>query len=194
MSREMLVAPHQPSRKDTFIRHNSGKEIHETHPLQTLTGCRHALAHVTLVSCVFCTNLVLLTCLSCHVALHLHISAKLGFNVCVCVCVRACVCVCVRERRKIELTVSGKKVPIALDENRTCISGIRAHSASDCTTTAGTPPVSRNKNFRHSPVSVAVLPNTTSLLKQIFFLSIKFFQNTLKRNKKNCIYRHLVLR
>ena len=33
----------------------------------------------------------------------------------VCVCARACVCVCVRERRKIELTVWGKKVPIALD-------------------------------------------------------------------------------
>ena len=49
--------------------------------------------------------------------------------------------VCVRERRKIELTVWGKKVPIALDGIRTCISGIRAHSASDCTTTAGTPPV-----------------------------------------------------
>ena len=80
---------------------------------------------------------------------------------CVCVaCVRACVCVCVcvcvRERRKIELTVWGKKVPIALDGIRTCISGIRAHSASDCTTTAGTPPVSRNKHFRHSPVSSIV--------------------------------------
>ena len=72
-------------------------------------------------------------------------------------CVRAvCVCVCVRERRKIELTVWGKKVPIALDGIRTCISGIRAHSASDCTTTAGTPPVSRNKHFRHSPVSSIV--------------------------------------
>ena len=29
-------------------------------------------------------------------------------------------------------------MPIALDGIRTCISGIRAHSASDCTTTAGT--------------------------------------------------------
>ena len=28
-------------------------------------------------------------------------------------------------------------MPIALDGIRTCISGIRAHSASDCTTTAG---------------------------------------------------------
>ena len=67
-----------------------------------------------------------------------------------------CVCVCVKERRKIELTVWGKKMPIALDGIRTCISGIRAHSASDCTTTAGTPPVSRNKHFRHSPVSSIV--------------------------------------
>ena len=66
--------------------------------------------------------------------------------VCVCVCVHAhvcvivCVCVCERERererRKIELTVWGEKVPIALDGIRTCISGIRAHRASDCTTTA----------------------------------------------------------
>ena len=44
-------------------------------------------------------------------------------------------------------------MPIALDGIRTCISGIRAHSASDCTTTAGTPRVSRMKHFRHSPVS-----------------------------------------
>ena len=47
-------------------------------------------------------------------------------------------------------------MPIALDGIRTCISGIHAHSASDCTTTAGTPPVSRNKHFRHSPVSSIV--------------------------------------
>ena len=47
-------------------------------------------------------------------------------------------------------------MPIALDGIRTCISGICAHSASDCTTTAGTPPVSRNKHFRHSPVSSIV--------------------------------------
>ena len=44
-------------------------------------------------------------------------------------------------------------MPIALDGIRTCISGIRAHSASDCTTTAGTSRVSRMKHFRHSPVS-----------------------------------------
>ena len=44
-------------------------------------------------------------------------------------------------------------MPIALDGIQTCISGIRAHSASDCTTTAGTPRVSRMKHFRHSPVS-----------------------------------------
>ena len=47
-------------------------------------------------------------------------------------------------------------MPIALDGIRTCISGIRAHSASDCTPTAGTPPVSRNKHFRHTPVSSIV--------------------------------------
>ena len=45
---------------------------------------------------------------------------------------------------------------IALDGIRTCISGIRAHCASDYTTTAGMPPVSRNKHFRHSPVSSIV--------------------------------------
>ena len=44
-------------------------------------------------------------------------------------------------------------MPIALDGIRTCISGIRAHSASDRTTTAGTSRVSRMKHFRHSPVS-----------------------------------------
>ena len=44
-------------------------------------------------------------------------------------------------------------MPIALDGIRTCISGIRAHSASDCTTTAGTSRVSQMKHFRHSPVS-----------------------------------------
>ena len=76
-------------------------------------------------------------------------------HTCACVraCVCVCVCVCVKERWKIELTVWGKKVPIALDGIRTCISGIRAHSASDCTTTAGTSRVSRMKHFRHSPVS-----------------------------------------
>ena len=42
-------------------------------------------------------------------------------------------------------------MPIALDGIRTCVSGIRAHSASNYTTTTDTPPVSRNKHFRHSP-------------------------------------------
>ena len=42
----------------------------------------------------------------------------------------------VRERRKIELTVWGKKVPIALDGIQTCTSGIRAHRAADYTTKA----------------------------------------------------------
>ena len=49
-----------------------------------------------------------------------------------------------------------EKVPIALDGMRTCTSGIRVHRASDYTTTAGPPPVSRNKPFRHSPVSSIV--------------------------------------
>ena len=44
----------------------------------------------------------------------------------------------------------------ALDGIRTCISGIRAHCASDYTMTAGTPPISRNKHFRHSPASSIV--------------------------------------
>ena len=47
----------------------------------------------------------------------------------------------VRERRKIELTVWGKKVPIPLDGIRTCTSGIRAHRAADYTTKVG--PASR---------------------------------------------------
>ena len=54
-------------------------------------------------------------------------------------CMRACVCV--RERRKIELTVRGTKVPIALGGIRTCTSGIRAHCAADYTTKVG--PASR---------------------------------------------------
>ena len=82
--------------------------------------------------------------------------------VCVCVCARVracvcvCVCVCVRERRKIELTIWGKKVPIPLDGIRTCTSGIRTHRASDYTARAGTSRVSRKKHFRHSPVSSIV--------------------------------------
>ena len=64
-----------------------------------------------------------------------------------------CVCVCVRERRKIELTVLGKKVPIPLDRIRTCTSGIRAHRASDYTTRVGPHRVSRNKHLRHSLAS-----------------------------------------
>ena len=59
----------------------------------------------------------------------------------------------VRERRKIELTVCGKKVPIPLNGIWTCTSGIRAHRASNYTTRARPPHVSRNKHFRHSPVS-----------------------------------------
>ena len=81
-----------------------------------------------------------------------------GLRVCVCVCACACVCVCVCVcvcQRKTKDRADGvrEKVPIALDGIRTCISGIRGHSASDCTTTAGTPSISRVKHFRHSPVS-----------------------------------------
>ena len=65
---------------------------------------------------------------------------------------RECVCVCVRERRKIELTEWGKKVPISLDGIQTCTSGIRTHRASDYTTRVRPPRVSRNKHFSHSPV------------------------------------------
>ena len=66
-----------------------------------------------------------------------------------------CVCVCQRMTKDRAYGMR-KKVLIPLDEIRACISGIRAHRASDCTTTAGTPPVSRNKHFRHSPVSSIV--------------------------------------
>ena len=68
----------------------------------------------------------------------------------VCVCV--CVCVC---QRKTKDRADGmrKKVPIPLDGIRTCTSGIRAHCASDYTTRVRPPCVSRNKHFRHSPVS-----------------------------------------
>ena len=69
----------------------------------------------------------------------------------VCVCV--CVCVCQRERRKIELTVWGKRVPTPVDGSQTCTSAIRAHRASDFTTRVRPPRVSWNKHFRHSPVS-----------------------------------------
>ena len=44
-------------------------------------------------------------------------------------------------------------MPIPLDGIRTCTSGIHAHRASDYTTRAGTPRVSRNKHFRHSSTS-----------------------------------------
>ena len=71
-----------------------------------------------------------------------------------CVCV--CVCVCVRKRRKIELTAWAKKVPIPVDGIQTCTSGIRTHRASDYTTRPGTPRVSSNKHFRHSPTSSIV--------------------------------------
>ena len=61
-------------------------------------------------------------------------------------------------------------MPIALGEIRTCSSGICTHFASDYTLTAGTPPVSRNKHFRHSPVSSiareTVMHETPQLLSE----------------------------
>ena len=69
-----------------------------------------------------------------------------------------CVFMRVRESQKMELMAWGKKVPIPLDGTRTCTSGLRAHRASDYTTRAGTPRVSRNKQLmiRHSPTSSIV--------------------------------------
>ena len=52
------------------------------------------------MSFVLCPILVLLSCLSCHVALHLHISIKFCFSVCVYVCVYMCVSECVCENEK----------------------------------------------------------------------------------------------
>ena len=67
--------------------------------------------------------------------------------------VRVCVC-----QRKTKDRADGmrEKVPIPLDGIRTCTSGIRAHRASDYTTRAGTPRVSRNKHIRHSSASSIV--------------------------------------
>ena len=79
--------------------------------------------------------------------------------VCVCVCVRVCVCVCVfvcQIKTKDRVDSMKEKVPIPLDGIRTCTSGIRAHRASDYTTRAGTPCVSSNKHFGHSPTSSIV--------------------------------------
>ena len=55
------------------------------------------------------------------------------------------------KKTEIEPTAWRKKAPIPLDGIRTCTPGIRAHRYSDYTTRAGTPHVSRNKHFRHSP-------------------------------------------
>ena len=102
--------------------------------------------------CLFSFEGCLLKCM-----VHLVHFVLLCVRACVCACVRACVCVwvCVCQR-KIELTAWGKKVPIPLDGIRTCTYGIRAHSASNYTTRAGTPHVSQNKNFRRSPASSIV--------------------------------------
>ena len=100
--------------------------------------------------CVFVSVRVYVCACSC-----VHACVCVPARVRVCVCVRVCVQVC---QRKTKDRADGmrEKMPIALDGIRICISGIRAHSASDCTTTAGTPRVSRNKHFRHSPVSSIV--------------------------------------
>ena len=88
---------------------------------------------------------------------HMSFSHLPSTNPVLCVCVCVCVCVCERERKtKDRADGMREKVPIALDGIRTCISGIRAHSASNYTTTAGTPRVSRMKHFRHSPISSIV--------------------------------------
>ena len=102
----------------------------------------------------------------CYSTLCLDFTLKIVFPLVICpsqcTCQRArflcvCVCVCVCQRKtKDRADGVREKVPIALDGIRTCISRIRAHSASDCTMTAGTPPVSRNRHFRHSPVSSIV--------------------------------------
>ena len=80
----------------TTIPENIYIYIHETHP--PLTGCRHAFAHLMIVSCVLCPILVLITCLSCYVALHLHITIKFCFSVCARACACACACACARAR------------------------------------------------------------------------------------------------
>ena len=84
-------------------------------------------------------------------ACHLRLEAfETDARVRVCVCV--CVCVCQR-KTKDRADGKRKKVPIPLDGIRTCTSGIRAHRAFDYTTRVRPPRVSRNKHFRHSPVS-----------------------------------------
>ena len=76
--------------------------------------------------------------------------------VCVYMCVCVCVCVCVCQRKTKDRDGMREKVPIPLDGIRTCISRIRTHRAFDCTMRVGTPRVSRNKHFRHSPASSIV--------------------------------------
>ena len=90
------------------------------------------------------------------------VGVHVGGCVCGCVggwvCVCGCVCVC---QRKTKDRADGmrEKVAIPLDGIRTCTSGIRARCASAYTTRAGTPHVSRNKHFRHSPTSSIVKRN-----------------------------------
>ena len=69
-----------------------------------------------------------------------------------------CVCVCVREKAKDRADGMREQEPFPVDGARTCrsASAIRAHRASDYTTRAGAPRVSRNKHFRHSPTSSIV--------------------------------------
>ena len=61
-------------------------------------------------------------------------------------------CVCQRKTKDRADGVREKR-PIPLDGIRTCTSGICAHCASNYTTRVRPPRVSRNKHFRHSPVS-----------------------------------------
>ena len=66
------------------------KKSHETHP--PLTGCRHTLAQLMIVSVLLCPTLncvAYLPVLSCCAAF-----AQFFFSVCVRTCVCVCVCVC----------------------------------------------------------------------------------------------------
>ena len=77
---------------------------------------------------------------------------------CMHACMHVCTCVC---QRKTKDRADGmrEKSAHSLDGILTCTSGIRAHRASDYTMRAGTPRVSRNKHFRHSPVRSIIKHN-----------------------------------
>ena len=66
-----------------------------------------------------------------------------------------CVCVCQRKTKDRADGMREKSAHCPRRDSNPYLWDTR-HSASDCTTTAGTPPVSRNEHFRHSPVSSIV--------------------------------------